>query len=234
MQRNQADPFAALFFIKPLRQAIHFGLRLGLTNAWLHPSNNQEKRGSAITVWNQWGPKINAIARVRRELKSGRHDSDDRPCLLIQCDRLADQIRIALKLSPPKFVTHDYDLGPLLFFLSHKRTTKRRIDSEQGENPTGDIEGYKAFRAVSARQIKPTCYRRISRNMRKDCALLLPIPERRIRDGYVESVLPRQSRFKSDKLVWFLIRQWSENDCIDNAKYRRVRADAQRQRRDGD
>jgi hypothetical protein len=70
--------------------------------------------------------------------------------------------------------------------------------------------------------------------MRKDCALLLPIPERRIRDGYVESVLPRQSRFKSDKLVWFLLRQWSENDCIDNAEYRRVRADAQRQRQDGD
>src|SRR6266540_3223697 len=206
MQRNQADPFAALFFIKPLRQAIHFRLRLGLTNAWLHSSNNQEKGGSAIPVWNQRGPKINAIARIR----------------------------IALKLLPPKLVTHDHDLGPLLFFLSHKRATQSRIDSEQGENPAGDIERYKTFRAVSARQIKPTCYCHISRNMCEDRALLLPISERRIRDGHVESVLPRQSRFKSDKLVWFLIRQWSENDCIDNAEDRRVRPNPQRQRQYSD
>jgi len=116
------------------------------------------RRGAALAVVEPGGeverhPHLRARLPERRELKRGRHDTDDHVLLPVQRYRAADDGAVAAETPLPQAVTEHHDLVISGFVLaSSKRPTHDRGHAEEIEQIGRHLETRYPLGPLSARQ----------------------------------------------------------------------------------
>ncbi len=209
-------------------------LRLRRSNARFEtPDNAQPEIASAVervvVSQRQRRPQRDI---VRRKPETARRHADDCEGFAIEPDRLPIQARSVAKAPPPQRVAqHHNTVIAVNALFAREPAPLRRIDAEQREeiriHPCADHP----LRLFIAGDVVIT--RAVSREMREALIALLPFAVIGHRGAYISRAARHIHRQQPRQLFRFRIWQRTQQHGIDDAEDRRVRADAQRQREDG-
>src|SRR5258707_6881102 len=84
------------------------------------------------------------------KIKAARHHADDRICLAIEDDRVADDVRIAVITIQPQAVADDCYRFMRVLFLLRESTAEDKRNTERGENTRGEASAIHLFRSCAA------------------------------------------------------------------------------------
>ncbi len=89
--------------------------------------------------------------RSYRELESVGHDPDDRPAFAFQCDRPANDLRIASETAPPQAVALDHDRrAARRIFCLCEGSTQRRHHAERSKQLSGNVRLRQSLRLAAS------------------------------------------------------------------------------------
>ena len=249
--KRRAEPGVRLriFFLESAGDRAHLRIRLRGRDAWLQARDPLEGMTAALLRLGRASIRSRCVlgernvhldrVRLDRELESLRHHSDDGVGTTIQHQDAADHIFRAIELALPKSVGQD-DLesagaAARLFIRAHEAAAGDRLDAE-------DVEEFRAyFLSVEAVRFASVHQRQLAVAVNRDvleAAVLFPeIEEIRVahrRKFGRRSRLVEIDAADSHQLVRRRKRKRFQEDGVDDAEDRRVRADAEREGEDGD
>src|SRR5262245_39038542 len=163
-----------------------------------------------------------------------RHDSDDRTPFPVDGDEPADDVRLTAEAALPEVVAdNSYPVLTRLLFVSRELSSELRSHSYDREEIGGDINACGSLRITVFREIG---------GIESECGDLLESPRispefaniYRNRTHWKVQSYHRAIQPQHDDTVRFAVRQRLEQNSIDDAEDRRIRADAERQCENGD
>src|SRR5262245_6639275 len=171
----------------------------------------------------QFGRQRTNHSRVLR-----RRYADHRQRLVVDRDRFADQGGVGAEAAAPQTVAdhHHRMRARRLIFLRQKCSTTESLYSEQVEIIAGDRLSYDLFHTVRLAQFE--CPDRICRETGEYFTLFTKDQKILVSGIHIRS--PRVAAVKLDQLFGPGYRTRAEDDGVDDAEDRRIRADTQRQR----
>ena len=147
--------------------------------------------------------------------------------------RSADQSRVGtIPSAPQRIADHDHSFIPRLFLLGGKPTAVRYRNTQKGEEVGRDARAAKPFRLAIAGQIAFPGPQGAHRREGRICFAPLEVGLDRHRQARELAAALRYHHLDAVDLVRLGIRKRLQQDGIDDAEDRRVRADPERERDD--
>ncbi len=157
-----------IFLLKPVRDGVELGLRLGRGSARLEARDHLKvsnvahqrnvigcKRYPKVSVIYRLFRRTNRSGKRRREFEVGRHHSHNRIVLAIKLDRLVDQIRIAAKTALPKFIAQNENATRAgLVLIRKKDAASHSIDTQDRKKPGRDSQTRNALGSFAAGEVE--------------------------------------------------------------------------------
>ncbi len=217
------------------RQQTHFFFRLpGRGVGGNAPHDHQRPRPARppVQILGVEGERRPELSAGRgRELEVRRHDANDRVRLCVELNRSADDARFRAEDAPPERVAQDDDPRRAEQpFFGKKRAAEPRVRLEDGEQLRRSPDARDADRIAGSREREIGAPVGGDRFQAPDIGL--PVFERRNRDAIQDTVgvdFP-----EDDDLLRIVVRQRVEDDGLDDAEERGVRADAEGERHERD
>src|SRR5262245_54146743 len=181
-------------------------------------------------IEHQRDPHINMAVH---QVEFRRHDADDLARTSVDFYRPTDEPWITAVCGPPDVVRKDRDAGAIWpRFRQIEPTTVERRHVQRLEELGRYASRVDAAWPVRCRQIR--LRDRKPSNVREGTRAPLQLEKFRRRDPELLEPLPRKLARHVDELFGMRVRERLKNDGVDDREDRRVRPDAERQRRDND
>ena len=159
-------------------------------------------------------------------MKTGAHDSDDGERTFVEVDGAADEMGIGAEAAAPEFFADDRDgrgAGPAV--LGNEGAAQERRHLQDVEEPGGNNGGVRDERFAAAGDGEIVLL--ISGQFGEHAVLRAHVLEIHIRNaGEIHSFL-RLGLEHNDELIGRGVRQWLEQNSVDDAEDGGVRADAE-------
>ena len=162
-----------------------------------------------------------------------RHDAHDDIGVVVDAQAFPQNIGIRAKLAAPETIAKDHTIdksGDVVVFGVD--ATNSRSCAEQGEIVRVGGESFDAFRAVAAAEVGVN--RPDHRDVLENSGALLQIDQLGFRHADVGNIGAAQIVKDADQLFLVRVGQRPEQDGVNDAEGRDVRANAQRQGENGD
>src|SRR5262249_18898222 len=172
-----------------------------------------------------------SLFQGKEATRSGRHNSDDRPALAAQRQRLTDDGRIAAEASMPESMTEErHTRGFVSILLRREGPPQLRRQTQRWKHIGRDTKNLQSIR----RALSPQTEKAFVKSYQMFESLRLRLPGKvtvTLSASVITTVLSFRHPDQPLRIVeWHGIKQHRIHD----AENRRVRADAERQREDGD
>ena len=176
----------------------------------------------------RFGRPIGAV--VERQAERRRHDADDFARAAVHLNRLAEDFARATEpAAPQSFAEHDHRTGAGHRVGGGQRASLDGRRAQCVEEIRRHRRAADALRLVAAEQIEVGAgVRRQPRQARRLSAIVDDLPHRQPRPRLARRRVPEEHQ-----LVRLPVRQRFEDDALDDAEDRGVRADAEREREHG-
>src|SRR5579862_3412253 len=167
-------------------------------------------------------------------MKLGPHDADDLVRLFVQLNLAADHVAVGSKPPQPRPVSeNNFMVCVRLVFFRRKYAPKNRFSFQNIEPPRGNFGSFEAFRK-SVRGVVEVVVRVYNRGCGENLLAVANLGE--IRRGNDDALQAKFVVFDAQRhqAVRMTNSRWMQEQRIHYREYRRVGADAEGQRYDGD
>src|SRR5262245_2512739 len=229
------------------RDGAYFGLRLSERYFPLDPAYGNVIAYDAtlpvLSAFRVWKPDVGlrrqAVSRrhlrAAWEIESRRHHPDNRAPSPVYSDKLADDVRLAAEAAPPQVVADDRHFVLARSLLVHgEHSPKQRLRSQQGEEIGRHLNASHPLRITPFGEICEAWPDRSDLFERFRISSPFWQIDRGRRQFVKAQIERRMIRPQHHNPVWIVKGQRLEQHRVDDAENRRVRADSERQREDGD
>jgi hypothetical protein len=169
--------------------------------------------------------------RIERVLELRRNDPDDAVGLVVEDQLLVGEIGAAVEPLAPELLVHDHDLRRARLVLAFGQgAAQNRIEVEDFEEIAGYESAPDALGPFTARQVH--ALRLKGGELFDRARLVAQVVE--LQDGNAVAVAGGIGREDVDQSFGIMIRQRAQQDGIDDAEDRGVRANAERESENGD
>ena len=218
---------------------VHRLARLRQRDARPQPRDGLKEEAAAVQLRRRQerhfgGPRHPDLQLIQRERRCGLgQDADDGVRRAVERERLAEHRRIAVEALLPHRMADQHDvLAAGRIFVRREIAADHRLQAQRRQQRRRGLEANELFRIAAAGQRE-----RVADRQREIAEHLLPLlhfEEARIGEADAREVLRLVRRAQSDQPVRLAIRQRTQEDRVDDAEERDVRADAEREAEDGD
>ena len=165
------------------------------------------------------------------EAKGGRQDTDDAARMPVENDRLADHARVGAEPSLEETVAEEDDRARAgVVVVRQKIPPQDRPHSERREEVVSDVPATEAFGAVHPGEVE---LRLLHGGQGLERSVLVA-PVDIVRPGHRHAGEQLGLLVQKDEAVGVAVRQRAQEDGVDRAEDRRVRAETEGQRDNGD
>jgi hypothetical protein len=218
-----------------LHDRVHLCVELGDRRAGFQPSDHAGEFIAAFIIAallvgeHEWRPQL---CLAIREKETVRHDADDAVRLAVEANVAADDAGIAAELILPQGEAEHGDVFVAgLRIAVGERAAKAGADAERREQARCRHYPVQALRrALGAQVVAAPC---IQCAIAQRAGLLAPVEVVRNRIAGDQQIVARVGIVDVDQLVAVGIRQCLQQQRVDDAEHRAVRADAERERQRG-
>ena len=165
-------------------------------------------------------------------MESERHDPDDGRGLAVEQQRPPNRAPSATEPASCKSLTDDGNALPSPFLIQRISAAFEWRYAKHAKHRCGRSSGVQTFRLGDAGQCEWSVARGEA-EFRERPALFLPISVERMRNQRFVKLPPHVISPQDDETLSILIRQWLENDRIEQAKDGGIGADAKAKTQDG-
>src|SRR5262249_44674084 len=222
-----------ILLFEPVPDQIHISLRLRARHAPFEPADDRQPehatRCAQLIVRRQHTPYLRPFGK----LESGRHYTYDHIRFAVERDGLVQNAGIAAETPLPQAVAQNDDfILAWLFLFRGEASPARGIHAHQLEEVGRHSDGANFFGFALASEVYTQAPN--PGHPLKSFILIAPVLKIRVGRDVITDSLPTVVHPDHCQLFRLRIRQRAQQHTVDDAEDRRVRANAQAERDDGD